>query len=58
MFSTHHFDEAYHHMLTQCQTKEDADRLQMFKMWWDLLEQIISPNLGVEPCNSCGSGGG
>jgi hypothetical protein len=35
-FSTHDFDEAFHHLLTQCQEREQADQLREFKMWWDL----------------------
>jgi hypothetical protein len=39
LFSAHDFDEAFHHRLTQCQEREDAERLREFKLWWDLLQQ-------------------
>jgi len=33
-FSDHHFDEAFHNLLTQCQTQEQADQLKEFRVWW------------------------
>lgn len=51
-FSDHDFDEAYHHRLTQCQEIEAADQLREFKLWWDLLSQILAPH----PCSSACSG--
>jgi hypothetical protein len=35
-FSTQDFDEVFHNLLTQCQEREQADQLRVFKMWWDL----------------------
>ena len=53
-FSEHDFDEAYHHQLTQCQEEEQADQLREFKMWWDLLCQIINPGACGGMCGTCG----
>jgi hypothetical protein len=53
-FSAHDFDEAYHHQLTQCQEEEEADRLKEFKMWWDLLAQVLNPAGCGGMCSSCG----
>jgi hypothetical protein len=53
-FSAHDFDEAYHHRLTECQEEEDADRLKEFKLWWDLLSQMLNPGTCGDMCGSCG----
>jgi hypothetical protein len=52
-FSDHDFDEAFHNRLTLCQAQEEADQLREFKMWWDLLSQIISPAGCGSHCGSC-----
>lgn len=54
-FSDHDFEEAFHHRLTLCQAHEEADLVKEFKMWWDLLTQIISLGLCGHHCNSCSS---
>lgn len=46
VFSPFEFDEAYHHQLTLCQTVEAADQLAEFKMWWDILSQMLNPDAG------------
>ena len=43
LFSGAEFDEAYHFRLTQCQEQEDAEHLKEFKLWWDLLSDILQP---------------
>ena len=43
VFSAHDFDEAFHHRLVQCQTAEEADQIREFKLWWDLLADILEP---------------
>jgi hypothetical protein len=53
VFSSHDFDEAYHHRLTECQEEEEADRLKEFKMWWELLSQFINPSTCGGMCSSC-----
>jgi hypothetical protein len=40
VFSGSEFDEAYHHLLTQCQTEGQAELLKEFKMWWDLVRAM------------------
>ena len=46
-FDNSEFDEAYHHLLTQCHEEEEAERLKEFKMWWDLLTAMpASENAG------------
>ena len=40
VFSCSEFDEAYHHLLTQCQEEEEADLLKEFKLWWDLVRAM------------------
>jgi len=42
-FSTHDFDEACNHKLTQCQEADEAEQLKELKLWWDLLGQILEP---------------
>jgi hypothetical protein len=37
------FDEACNHRLTQCQQAEEAEQLREFRMWWDLLSQLLNP---------------
>lgn len=34
IFSDHDFDEAFHNLLTQCQSQDQADQLREFRMWW------------------------
>jgi hypothetical protein len=53
-FSAHDFDEAYHHQLTQCQEEEDANQLKEFKMWWELLSQVLNPAGCDGICGGCG----
>ena len=53
LFSTHDFDEAFNHRLTQCQEKEEADQLKEFRMWWDLLSQILDPAACGNSCGGC-----
>lgn len=53
-FSAHDFDEAFHHRLTLCQEAEEADQLKEFKMWWDLLTQLLEPAACRNHCSgSC-----
>ena len=51
-FSDHDFDEAFYHRLTLCQESEEADLVKEFKIWWDMLTQIISPGLCGIHCKS------
>jgi len=53
IFSTHEFDEAFHHRLTLCQELEDADQLGEFKQWWDLLVRITEPAARRNQCSDC-----
>ncbi|BBO80651.1 Nif11-like leader peptide family natural product precursor [Desulfosarcina ovata] len=52
-FSTHDFDEAFHHQLTLCQEEEEADQLKEFRMWWTLLFQLIEPAACPSGCGGC-----
>jgi len=40
-FSQNQFDEAFHHILTECKTREAAEQVKEFKIWWDLLAQTF-----------------
>lgn len=53
IFSPHDFDEAFHSRLVKCQEAEDADRLKEFKMWWDLLQQLLNSGLCRLHCSKC-----
>lgn len=53
LFSAHDFDEAYNHRLTQCQEAEEAEQLREFKMWWDLLSQLLEPSGCGSQCSGC-----
>ena len=52
-FSAGEFDEAYHHRLTKCQAEEEANQLNGFKMWWDLLSRILEPASCGKQCGGC-----
>lgn len=52
-FSSHDFDEAFHHRLTQCQAEEEADRIKEFRMWWDLLLTSFGGNECGTKCSGC-----
>ena len=53
-FSKHQFEEAYRNQLTRCQEAEAADQLNEFKMWWQLLNQLLEPGA----CQGGCTGGG
>jgi hypothetical protein len=52
-FSAHDFDEAFHHRLTLCQQAEEAEQLKEFRMWWDMLSQILEPAGCGNGCSGC-----
>ena len=41
LFSDGDFDEAFHNLLTQCQTREQADQLNAFRMWWQMTVSLV-----------------
>jgi len=45
IFSYHDFDEAFHKRLVKCQELEMAEELKEFKIWWDLLFQVLESDL-------------
>ncbi len=40
-FNADEFEEAYTHLLTQCQFEEQADWLNGVRMWWQFLGQTL-----------------
>jgi hypothetical protein len=40
-FSPDEFDEAFHHVLTECHSMEAADQTKEFSVWWELLSQTF-----------------
>ncbi len=52
-FSDQEFDEAFHHRLTQCREAEEADQIQEFRTWWDLLRSILNPGACGRQCGGC-----
>jgi len=52
-FSAHDFDEAFHHLLTQCQKAEQAEQLKEFRMWWILLFRSFVPAPDQDSCPGC-----
>ncbi len=50
VFSAADLDEAYHHRLTQCQEEKEASQLKDFKMWWELLNQVLQPSANDSTC--------
>ena len=53
LFSANDFDEAFHYQLTMCREEEEADQLREFRMWWDLLHQIVEPGRCGNRCSGC-----
>ena len=57
-FSSHEFEEAFSHLLTQCQEAEEAEVLNEFGMWWRYLSQSFesfsAPQCGSQ-CSGCSS---
>lgn len=54
MFSQDEFEEAFRNRLTLCQQAEDADQLNEFKMWWQMLTQLLDPGRCGNACQGCG----
>ena len=53
-FSTHDLDEAFNHRLTQCQEEDEANQINEFKSWWNLLTQSLGmPQCGNQCNGSC-----
>jgi len=42
-FNYDEFDEAGRHLLTECQTHEQAQMIEEIKLWWHCLGQALSP---------------
>ena len=42
-FNYDEFDEASRHLLTECQTHEQAQVIEEIKLWWRCLGQALSP---------------
>lgn len=66
-FTPSEFEDAVNSSLVKCTEWEEADELKDFQMWWEMLQQIISPETcassgscaSADSCassNSCGSG--
>ena len=55
-FTREDFDTAFYQKLTECQETEDADQVKEFRMWWDLLFQLMNPSGAFTPCKGCGTG--
>jgi hypothetical protein len=47
-FTYPEFDEAYHHVLTWCQTEGQAVYLKEFRMWWEWILASLPPDNGKE----------
>lgn len=62
-FTPHDFDEAYHNLLTQCEFIEQEEKLNEFKMWWEMLHHFLggssepqtSSCSSTSPCSARGS---
>jgi hypothetical protein len=52
-FSQHEFEEAFRNQLTLCQQAQSADKLREFKMWWELLTQLLKPGACESGCKGC-----
>ena len=50
-FTPSEFEDAVNSSLVKCSECDEADELKDFQMWWEMLQQIISP----ETCASSGS---
>lgn len=48
-FNADEFEEAYTHLLTQCQFEEQADCLKGVRMWWEFLGQALMKINGPDP---------
>ena len=53
IFSDDEINEAFIHKLTRCQSREAADQLKEFKLWWDFLQQTINPEVCGTGCAGC-----
>lgn len=53
IFSPNEFEEAFHNRLTLCQQAEEADQLNEFKMWWQMLAQLLDPDRCGPACAGC-----
>ena len=52
-FSDAEFDEAYHHLLTQCQEEDQAETIKEFKLYWELLSQGAEGSACRMGCSHC-----
>lgn len=53
MFSAHDFDEAFYHRLTLCREEDEANQVKEFRMWWDMLCQILANGSCGPSCSGC-----
>ncbi len=42
-FNYEEFEESCNHLLTQCQTHEQAETIKEIKLWWDCLGCAMGP---------------
>lgn len=42
-FSYEEFEDSCNHLLTQCQTQEQAETVKEIKLWWDCLGCAMGP---------------
>ena len=61
-FTPFEFEDAVNSSLVKCAEWEEADQLKEFQTWWEMLQQIVSPDTcgSAEGCSSssnCSSGG-
>ncbi len=51
IFTPFEFEDAFNSSLVKCTEWEAADHLNEFRMWWEMLQQIVSPGA----CNATAS---
>ena len=54
-FTPFEFEDALNSQLVKCSEWEAAEQLNEFKMWWEMLQQIVSPSTCAST-KSCSGG--
>ncbi|MBN2528711.1 MAG: bacteriocin [Deltaproteobacteria bacterium] len=53
-FTAFDFEEAFNNRLVNCQFAEQAEQLQEFKQWWEMLHRFLGVEYGA-PKGDCAS---
>ena len=53
-FSAFDFEEAFNNRLVNCQFAEQAEQLQQFRQWWEMLHRFLGVEYG-KPAGECES---